>query len=151
MPWICRCDQGRDRQQRVWPEIPDAAAGTQARSFWCFMTGPNRPMPQNWLLDLQLATAVFKADQAGIWLAKLGLPPQFESVVRDHMEFYRSKARVAELKRLLQPSIPNHRVRLRMLAVCAGAEGGLDTVIEALLGDLAEGRDDAMRLIERRV
>ena len=36
-----------------------------------------------------------------------------------------------------------------MLAVCAGAEGGLDTVIEALLGDLAEGRDDAMRLIER--
>jgi uncharacterized protein (TIGR02687 family) len=28
-------------------------------------------------------------------------------------------------------------------------EGGLDTVVEALLGDLAEGRDEAMRLIER--
>ncbi len=36
-----------------------------------------------------------------------------------------------------------------MLAVCAGAEGGLDTVVEALLGELADGRDDAMRLIER--
>ena len=40
-------------------------------------------------------------------------------------------------------------MRLRMLAVCAGAEGGLDTVIEALLGELAEGKDDALRLIER--
>ena len=76
-------------------------------------------------------------------------PPQFEGVVREHMEFYRSKARVAELKRLLQASDTLSQVRLRMLAVCAGAEGGLDTVIEALLGDLADGRDDAMRLIER--
>ena len=36
-----------------------------------------------------------------------------------------------------------------MLAVCAGADGALDTVIEELLGELAEGRDDAMRLMER--
>jgi len=117
--------------------------------FLVFGDGPEPPQAANWLLDLQLATAVFKADQAGIWLGELGLPPQFESVVREHMEFYRSKARVAELKRLLQASDTQSQVRLRMLAVCAGAEGGLDTVIEALLGDLAEGRDDAMRLIER--
>ena len=117
--------------------------------FLVFHEGPAPEDAENWLLDLQLATAVFKADQAGIWLGELGLPPQFESVVREHMEFYRSKARVAELKRLLQASDTQLQVRLRMLAVCAGAEGGLDTVIEALLGDLAEGRDDAMRLIER--
>ena len=36
-----------------------------------------------------------------------------------------------------------------MLAVCAGADGALDTVIEELLGELAEGRDDAMRLMVR--
>ncbi|KKK51630.1 hypothetical protein LCGC14_3113040, partial [marine sediment metagenome] len=36
-----------------------------------------------------------------------------------------------------------------MLAVCAGAEGALDTVVEALLGELAEGSDDALRLMER--
>jgi len=117
--------------------------------FLVFHDGPEPGNAANWLLDLQLATAVFKADQAGIWLGELGLPPQFESVVRDHMEFYRSKARVAELKRLLHAADTQSQVRLRMLAVCAGAEGGLDTVVEALLGELAEGRDDAMRLIER--
>ena len=56
-------------------------------------------MADNWLLDLQLATAVFKADQAAIWLAELGLPRKFEAVVREHIEFYRAKARVEALKR----------------------------------------------------
>jgi uncharacterized protein (TIGR02687 family) len=117
--------------------------------FLVYKDGPEPIEAENWLLDLQLATAVFKADQAGILLGELGLPPQFESVVREHLEFYRSKTRVVELKRLLQTSDTQTQVRLRMLAVCAGAEGGLDTVIEALLGQLAEGRDDAMRLIDR--
>jgi uncharacterized protein (TIGR02687 family) len=117
--------------------------------FLVFHDGPESTNAANWLLDLQSATAVFKADQAASWLGELGLPPQYENVVRDHMEFYRSKARVAEMKRLLHAADTQSQVRLRMLAVCAGAEGGLDTVIEALLGELAEGRDDAMRLIER--
>jgi uncharacterized protein (TIGR02687 family) len=70
-------------------------------------------------------------------------------VVRGHIEFFRAKTRVEALKRLMQPADTQTQMRLRMLAVCAGAEGGLDTVIEALLGELAEGRDDALRLIER--
>ena len=36
-----------------------------------------------------------------------------------------------------------------MLAVCAGADGDLDTVIEALLAELAEGCDDALKLMDR--
>jgi uncharacterized protein (TIGR02687 family) len=40
-------------------------------------------------------------------------------------------------------------MRLRMLAACVGAEGGLDTVIEALLSELAAGKDDGLRLIGR--
>ncbi len=117
--------------------------------FLLFHDGPEPANAVNWLLDLQLATAVFNADQAGIWLSELGLPTKFESVVREHMEFYRSNARVAELKRLLDTADTQSQVRLRMLAACAGAEGRLDTIIEALLGELAEKRDDAMRLIER--
>jgi uncharacterized protein (TIGR02687 family) len=70
-------------------------------------------------------------------------------VVRGHIEFFRAKGRVDALKRLIQPSDTQTQMRLRMLAVCAGAEGGLDTVIEALLGELAAGKEDALRLIER--
>jgi uncharacterized protein (TIGR02687 family) len=117
--------------------------------FLLFKDGPEPPMADNWLLDVQLATVVFKADQAAIWLAELGLPLQFEDVVRRHIEFFRSKSRVEVLKRLMQPTDTQTQMRLRMLAVCAGAEGGLDTVIEGLLGELALGRDDALRLIER--
>ena len=117
--------------------------------FLIYKDGPEPPMAENWLLDLQLATVVFKADQAAIWMAELGLPAQFESVVREHTEFYRAKVRVDALKRLMQASDTQTQMRLRMLAVCAGAEGGLDTVIEALLGELSAGKDDALRLIER--
>jgi uncharacterized protein (TIGR02687 family) len=117
--------------------------------FLLFKDGPEPLMADNWLLDVQLATVVFKADQAAIWLAELGLPLQFENVVRGHIEFFRAKGRVDALKRLIQPSDTQTQMRLRMLAVCAGAEGGLDTVIEGLLGELAAGKEDGLRLIER--
>jgi len=117
--------------------------------FLLFKDGPAPEMAENWLLDLQLASAVFKADQAAIWLAELGLPLQFENVVRGHIEFFRSKARVEALKRLMQASDTQTQMRLRMLAACVGAEGGLDTVIEALLSELAAGKDDGLRLIGR--
>lgn len=117
--------------------------------FLVFKDGPEPEMKDNWLLDLQLATAMFKADQAAIWLAELGLPSAFEDVVRDHMEFYRSKARIEALKRLITPADQKSDVLRRMLAVCAGAEGALDTVVEELLGQLAAKRDDGLRLMER--
>jgi uncharacterized protein (TIGR02687 family) len=117
--------------------------------FLLFKDGLAPDMAENWLLDLQLASAVFKADQAAIWLAELGLPLQFENVVRGHIEFFRSKARVEALKRLMQASDTQTQMRLRMLAACVGAEGGLDTVIEALLSELAAGKDDGLRLIGR--
>jgi len=119
------------------------------QKFLLYKEGPEPEEVENWLLDLQLATAVFKADQAAIWLAELGLPTQFEDVVRNHTEFYRSKGRIEHLKRALAPSDTKTDVLRRMLAVCADAEGALDTVIEALLKELAEGRDDALRLMDR--
>jgi len=117
--------------------------------FLLFEHGPEPEMKDNWLLDLQLATAVFKADQAAIWLSELGLPMQFENIVRDHAEFYRSKARVDDLKRVVQPADTQTLVRLRMLAVCVGADGGLDTVIEALLSNLSDEREDHIKLLSR--
>lgn len=117
--------------------------------FLLFKDGPEPPMADNWLLDVQLGTAVFAADQAAIWLAELGLPLQFEPVVREHLEFFRAKVRVEALKAGLQSTDTQTQVRLRMLAVCAGADGGLDTVIEALLAEFAAGKTDALRLIER--
>jgi len=119
--------------------------------FLLYTEGPEPPMPENWLLDVQLASAVFRADQAAIWVADLGLPAKYEAAVRDHADFYRSGKRLEALRAIERerPSQSANDVRRKMLAVCAGADGDLDTVIEALLAELAEGRDDALRLVDR--
>jgi uncharacterized protein (TIGR02687 family) len=119
--------------------------------FLVYKEAAEPPMEENWLLDVQLATAVFRADQVAIWLAELGINPRFEAAVRDHAEFYRSAKRLARLGEMERERASQSEadVRRKMLAVCAEADGDLDTVIEALLAELAEERDDALRLIER--
>ena len=119
--------------------------------FLLYKDGPEPLLPENWLLDVQLASAVFRADQAAIWLADLGIPAKYESAVRDHSEFYRSGKRLDALRVMERerPSQSANDVRRKMLAVCAGADGDLDTVIEALLAELADGHDDALRLMDR--
>jgi len=117
--------------------------------FLLFKDGPEPQMADNWLLDVQLATTVFKADQAALWVAELGVPLQFIDTVRAHSGFFAAKPRIDALKKLLHTSDTQTQMRLKMLAVCVGAEGGLDTAIEALLGDLATGKEDGLRLIDR--
>ena len=123
--------------------------------FLIYKEGPEPPLADNWLLDLQLASAVFVADVVAICCAELGLPKQQETVVREHSEFFNNKDRVEALGKRIsdQRCDTPTRLRLALLAVCVRAEGGLDTVIEGLLGKLAEDCDAAikgvLRLIDR--
>lgn len=119
--------------------------------FLLYKEGAEPAAADNWLLDVQLASAVFKADQAAIWVAELGIPAKYEAAVREHPDFYRSQKRLERLRAFEQdkPSRSEKDVRRKMLAVCASADGDLDTVIEALLGELADGQDESLRLIAR--
>jgi uncharacterized protein (TIGR02687 family) len=119
------------------------------RKFLLYHPGPRPADTDNWLLDVWFANAELKADQTAMLLADLGLDLKLDAVIRDHMEFFRAKVRVEALKKILKPTDTATQVRLRMLAVCTGAAGGLDTVLEALLADLAQERDDALKLIDR--
>ncbi|MEZ5874849.1 MAG: hypothetical protein R3D30_08445 [Hyphomicrobiales bacterium] len=119
------------------------------RRFLLYREGPRPADIDNWLLDVELAHGVFKSDQVAIWLADLGLPISFEDVVREHQEFFRSGRRLEKLKAAVRGDDTKVKLRLRMLSVCAGADGDFDTVVEALLGELAAGKDDSLRLIDR--
>lgn len=121
----------------------------QAGKFLLYHAGPRPADPDNWLLDLFLASGEFKSDQTTMWLAELGLELAFASVVQDHAEFFKAKGRVEALKKIRKPSDTQSQMRLRMLAVCTGASGGLDTIVEALLADLAKEREEGLRLIDR--
>jgi uncharacterized protein (TIGR02687 family) len=116
--------------------------------FLLYHAGPRPADADNWLLDLLLAGAEFKSDQVTMWLAELGLELAFAPVIRDHAEFFKAKGRVETLKKIRKPTDTPSQLRLRMIAVCAAASG-LDTVIEALLAELAHGRDEALKLIDR--
>lgn len=106
---------------------------------------------ENWLLDVQLASGVFSADQAAIWVAEIGIVQKYDDAVRDHMEFFHSGKRLEAL-RVMEQQRPSHSaedVRRKMIAVIAATDGDFDTVIEVLLGELSEERNDTLRLLER--
>lgn len=96
----------------------------------------------DWLLDIKLYSRSFYADKVSLIFNDLGLHQQ---VLREHLakreRFLGSKARLASLKRLIQPTDTEHELDLAMIAVVLGASG---SDVMTLLCTLADGavRDD---------
>ena len=119
------------------------------RKFLLYHAGPPPADLDNWLLDVQLAHAVFRADQTALWLSELGLGQEFAAVVAPHAEFFQSTRRREALKALLKPDDTPRQVRMKLLAVAAGAEPRLDDILETLLDELAAGKDEKIKLVSR--
>ncbi len=119
------------------------------QKFLLYHAGPPPADVDNWLLDVELAYGVFRADQTSLWLSELGLGPEFGEVVQPHTGFLQAARRREALKVLLQPADTPRQVRMNMLAVCAGAEARLDDILENLLAELAANKDEKIRLIQR--
>lgn len=119
------------------------------QKFLLYQEGPPPDDLENWLLDVHLAQGEFRADQAALWLAELDLGFEFADVVQSHAEFFQAIKRKEALRKLLKPDDTAGLIRLKMLAVCAGSEPRMDTVVENLLQELADGREEKIRLIAR--
>ena len=119
------------------------------QKFLLYREGPQPADLDNWLLDVKLAHGEFLTDQVGLWLSELDIPIELKAVVEDHTEFFQASKRKETLKKLLSANDTAGQIRLKMLAVCSGAESRLDSVLENLLQELADGRDEKVRLIER--
>ncbi len=129
-------------KHRVLREQPE-------QKFLLYRDGLQPDDLDNWLLDVQLAHGEFRTGQVAIWLAELELSLEFADVVQAHAEFYQAAKRKDALKRLLKSDDTFGLIRLKMLAVCAGSEPRMDAVVECLLQELAEGRDEKIKLIGR--
>ena len=103
----------------------------------------------NWLLDVQLAQGEFRTDRVGIWLAELELGLEFSEIVQNHLEFFKAQERKNSLKRLLKSTDTANNIELKMVAVCAGAEARLDTILETLLAEVANSKEEKYKLITR--
>lgn len=127
---------------RILREAPE-------QKFLLYKEGPQPEDLDNWLLDVQLTHGEFRTDQVAIWLSELDLGLEFAEIAQAHTEFFQAIKRKEALKKLLKPDDTAGQLRLKMLAVCAGSEPRMDSVVETLLQQLAEDRDDGIRLIER--
>lgn len=119
------------------------------QKFLLYHEGAQPEDINNWLLDVQLAHGEFRTDQAGIWLSELDLGPEFADIVQNHGEFFNAAKRREGLKRVLADNDTPGAIRLKMLAICSGADTRLESVLENLLAELAESRDDKIKLIKR--
>lgn len=159
-----------DEKQELWPEfdaldlpgvtkivIDNNEFGVKHRvlrqepgaRFLLYHAGPQPEPVENWLLDVQLANTVFRADQMALWLSELGLGPEFGPHLAPHAGFFQSAQRRTALAQLLKPTDTPQDVRLKLLAVASGAEPRLDEILVALLAELAAGKADKMALITR--
>jgi len=120
-----------------------------SQKFLLYREGPQPADLDNWLLDVQLGHGEFRTDQVGIWLAELELGLEFSDVVEAHAEFFRAIKRKDSLKKILEPDDTKGRIRLKMLAICAGSEPRVDAVLENLLQELAGGQENKIKLIDR--
>jgi uncharacterized protein (TIGR02687 family) len=129
------------------------------QNFLIYKAGAYPEPIKNWLLDIELAHTVFRTDQVAIWLSELELPNEFGELVEEHSVFFeagRSKAQAEKrkeaLKKLLTSDDSLSVVRLKMLAVCAGAikkgEDRIDNILELLISELHK-ESGLYRFIER--
>ena len=119
------------------------------QKFLLYREGPQPADLDNWLLDVQLAHGEFRTDQVAIWLSELELGLEFTDVVQAHAEFFQAVKRKDALKKLLKADDTAGQIHLKMLAVCTGSELRMDAVVENLLQELADGRDEKIKLIGR--
>jgi uncharacterized protein (TIGR02687 family) len=119
------------------------------QKFLLYKEGPQPAELDNWLLDVQLAHGEFRTDQVAIWLSELELGLEFADIAQAHAEFFQAEKRKDAFKKWLKPEDTAGQLRLKMLAVCAGSEPRMDSVVETLLQQLADDRVEGMRLIER--
>jgi uncharacterized protein (TIGR02687 family) len=117
--------------------------------FLLYREGPQPDDLENWLLDVQLTQGEFRTDQAAIWLSELELGLEFSDVVQAHAEFFQALKRKDALKRLLKADDTPGMIRMKMLAVCASSEPRMDTILENLLAELAENREEKFKLVSR--
>ncbi|WP_035236107.1 BREX-1 system phosphatase PglZ type A [Desulfobacter vibrioformis] len=119
------------------------------QKFLLYREGPQPADLDNWLLDVQLAHGEFRTDQVAIWLSELALGLEFTDVVHTHAEFFTAIKRKDALKKLLKRDDTAGQIRLKMLAVCTVTEPRMDAVVENLLQELAEGREEKIKLVGR--
>ncbi len=120
------------------------------QKFLIYRAGKRPADLDNWLLDLELAHAELRIDKESTWLDDLELSEEFRPIISDHHEFFVSKERRDRLHKALDREDNEGAIKRKMLLICVGArQPRIDSVLEALLDELADESDSAEKMVER--
>ncbi len=119
------------------------------QQFLVYHEGPQPEDLQNWLLDVLLAHDQVRVNQVSLYMHEVGLPFDFSDVAAQHSEFFKAAKRRQALQKLVTVDETKTRLRQKLMAVCVTAEAKLEAILEALLSELADGREDKYRLLEK--
>lgn len=126
------------------------ATKKKAEKFLLYFNTIKPNNEENWLLDLELAYHLFHTDQEAIVLQELGLDFHYKELVTDHLPFFKSKERLAQLKELLGKGDTHNDIRYKMLAVVFNTEYvNLNTFILAHATAFANDNERIERDLER--
>ncbi|MBL8027274.1 MAG: BREX-1 system phosphatase PglZ type A [Fibrobacteres bacterium] len=100
---------------------------------------------ENWLLDLLLQSHEYKADRASLALQEVGLTYDLHYLVEAHLDFFRNQERINSFKKMLKSDCDPEIIRLKMMAVIAGAEPDVDQILHCFIRKAltAKGKDPA--------
>lgn len=118
--------------------------------FLVYRSGVRPDDEDNWLLDVMLSHDEFAADQTALWIADIGLLGADRPLIERHSGFFNAESRRDELKSRLSQEKNREDLRKHMLAICMGvSEPRIDSVLERVLQDVSEDRDERYKKIER--
>ncbi|MFZ1703557.1 MAG: BREX-1 system phosphatase PglZ type A [Saprospiraceae bacterium] len=116
--------------------------GQPAEKFLLYFANGEKPMSENWLLDLQLAYKEFYTDQEAMFLQEIGLDYHFKELVVAHSEFFQSKERRNKLKELIGERDTEKELQFKMMAIVFNTNyANLETYIHAFASQYIEGND----------
>ena len=117
--------------------------------FLLYHEGPQPQELDNWLLDVLLANGQFRTDQVSLWLGELELGDEFYEIIQSHIEFFGSTKRCDSLKNILDEENTFVSVKMNMLGVCSSSEPRIDAILESLLGEFADDRNEKLKILNR--
>jgi len=120
------------------------------KKFLLYFPNDEPSYKDNWLLDIQLAHAVFRTDKASMYLLELGLDYGYKDFIEKHLPFFESKERKEQFKANLQEK-PDHRsMRYNMLNVSFKSQyPNLENFIQIYAGAFLNGNERLAKELQR--
>jgi uncharacterized protein (TIGR02687 family) len=84
---------------------------------------------ENWLLDLLLQGAEFKADKVSLYMLEAGLSQAHRAVAEEHVSFFRRVDNITRLRSALKPDDRATEVRLKMMEVLLKANDNIEDIL----------------------